>query len=105
MLYPRGQFGNRGIGRRDGDHPAVVGVVLGEGECRVLQPEFRCMGERPDGHNRDNEWCSVDVGDRLRHVEDAQRHTEYFFTSSFLYNLPVSVRGSCASNEIDRGHL
>ena len=30
---------------------------------------------------------------------------EYFSISPFLYSFPVSVRGSCASNEIDRGHL
>ena len=30
---------------------------------------------------------------------------EYFATSSCLYSLPVSVRGSCASKEIERGHL
>ena len=30
---------------------------------------------------------------------------EYFLISSCLYSLPVSVRGSCVSNEIDRGHL
>ena len=30
---------------------------------------------------------------------------EYLAISSCLYSLPVSVRGSCASNEIDRGHL
>ena len=71
----------------------------------MLQPEFGRVGERPDGRHRGRERYSVDIGDRLRHVDDAQRHTEYFLTSSFLYNLPVSVRGSSASNEIDRGHL
>ena len=30
---------------------------------------------------------------------------EYFFISSCLYSLPVSVRGNCASKEIERGHL
>lgn len=32
-------------------------------------------------------------------------HTEYFSISPFLKSLPVSVRGSCSSNAIARGHL
>ena len=41
---------------------------------------------------------------RVRQVGDVHQR-EYLAISSCLYSLPVSVRGSCASNDIDRGHL
>jgi hypothetical protein len=70
-VHPFGQFGDRRVDRRDGDHPAVVSVVFSEGECCLLQPEFGCLRDRPNGHHRDAKCHSIDIGDRLRHVDDA----------------------------------
>ena len=70
--------------RCDRDDAAVVVVLLGQRESSVV-------GGRSD--RDDNTACKLDFCH------------EYFFISSCLYSLPVSVRGNCASNEMDRGHL
>ncbi len=102
---PRGQLIERGVDGCDADRAGIVDAILGQRECCVLQPEFGGAGQRADSDDRVAEKCTVDRGVRLRDVDNAQRHTEYFLTSSCLNILPVSERGSCGSNAIDFGHL
>ena len=97
-------------GRRPGDRHREVGVQ------RQPQPvaDDRLVHRRGAGRQRHRRRPVEDLAD-LEIVEvgpaglmTAHRHSlpyEYFAISSCLYSLPVSVRGSCASNEIERGHL
>src|SRR6516164_9581826 len=100
----------QGVGHRiDGDHPKIGTGVFGQRESRCVQPVFGPIkvGGRAEGDHHARQCCCPGIGvRRTRQVDQPQHdHAEYLSISSFLYSLPVSVRGKVGSNAIDRGHL
>lgn len=81
----------------------LVPRQVGQISRRGLQPpqtRRHLVDGHVDGHSPPpySNVCSNTIG-RRGQVQ------EYLAINSCLYNLPVSVRGNWASNEIDRGHL
>jgi hypothetical protein len=97
-------------GGRSGDRNGEVGVQRQPQPVADDRLVYRRRARR-QGHRRRPVECLADhelVEVGAAGFVAAHRHSlpyEYFAISSCLYNLPVSVRGNCASNEIERGHL